>query len=67
MTKKVAAAVEILKGVVKEEITKVIEDGERTYVLFKGGYEADNMVRIEADGRAVFCHPFSDLPEEVIF
>ena len=66
MTKKVESTMEIIKNVVKNEISKVIEDGNHVYVIFKHGYEDDNMVRIDEDGRAVFCHPFSDAPEEVI-
>ena len=64
---KINEVINMVVAVVKKDVQKVIREEDNAYIIFKNGYVDDNMVRIEENGRAVFCHPFSDQPEEVIF
>ena len=64
---KINDVVEMVLAIVKKDVQKVIKEEDCAYIIFKNGYVDDNMVRVERDGKAVFCHPFSDQPEEVIF
>lgn len=66
LNSKINEVVEMVLAIVKKDVQKVIKEEDCAYIIFKNGYVDDNMVRVESSGRAVFCHPFSDLPEEVI-
>ena len=66
MNNKVAEVINMVVSIVGKDVQKIIREEDNAYIIFRNGYIDDNMVRVESTGKAVFCHPFSDLPEEVI-